>query len=87
MAYALSVIDLDTYRELEKIRKIRNIFAHTDELLNLHSEKIAPLYGQLKRPAHVTYFETHRDRAFLECVGSVDKVLDAYLVKTGERST
>ncbi len=87
MAYALRVIDLDMYRELEKIRKIRNVFAHTDDLLNLHSEKIAPLYGQLKHPEHIKYFDTHRDRAFLDCCGLIEKSLDAYLGKMRESGT
>ena len=42
MAYALNVITRDVYRDLEKLRKLRNAFAHlTVALTHLDNEAIA----------------------------------------------
>ena len=42
MAYALNVIRRNVYRDLEKLRKLRNAFAHsTVALTHLDSESVA----------------------------------------------
>jgi len=43
MAHALGIISSDTFKELEKIRKIRNAFAHSLVVLHFHSAEIAPI--------------------------------------------
>ena len=76
MAYALSIINKDVYNELEKIRKIRNEFAHSSAVLHFGSTAIAPLLGRLKRfPSK----SPKPARVFLECVKTIDIALEEYL--------
>jgi DNA-binding MltR family transcriptional regulator len=49
LAFAVGAIVLDTYEELEKIRDIRNEFAHSAELLDFESPKIAALLAKFKK--------------------------------------
>jgi DNA-binding MltR family transcriptional regulator len=50
MAYALRIITEEIYVELEKIRHIRNEFAHSSKMLNFNSKEIAPKFLALKKP-------------------------------------
>lgn len=50
MAHSLGIVSKDVYAELEKIKKIRNKFAHSSGFLHFGSEKIAPLPAELKHP-------------------------------------
>jgi len=76
MARALGIISKDVYYELEKIRKIRNAFAHSPLLLHLGSAPIAPLFASLKRPGSRV---TRPALVFLECVRAIDNALDDYI--------
>jgi DNA-binding MltR family transcriptional regulator len=76
MAYALSIINKDVYNELEKIRKIRNEFAHSSAVLHFGSFVIAPLLGRLKRSPSKA---TKPARVFLECVKAIEAALEEYL--------
>ncbi len=76
MAYALSIINRDVYNELEKIRKIRNEFAHSSSVVHFGSTAIAPLFGRLKRSSSKS---TKPARVFLECVKAIDAALGEYL--------
>ncbi len=80
MAYALRIITKDGYDELEKIRKIRNAFAHSSDLLHFESDSIAPLLAKLKRPPQSK--ATKPAMVFLECAGVIDKALNDYLIQT-----
>jgi DNA-binding MltR family transcriptional regulator len=83
LAYALEVIDLDTYNELQKIRKIRNEFAHSTINLHFDSEKIAPLYATLKRPENTKYTDQQPNKVFVECVSVIENSLQGYLTRMG----
>lgn len=87
LAYALEVIDLDTYHEMEKVRKIRNEFAHSSTNLHFNSEKIAPLYAALKRPEHTQWTDQQPNRVFMECVSVIEKGLQDYLARPARRPT
>jgi DNA-binding MltR family transcriptional regulator len=77
MAYALNIITRDIYSDLETIRKIRNAFAHSPDILNFESKSIAPLLDRLKKSVHAK--ADRPDLQFLECVTPIDEALDAYL--------
>jgi DNA-binding MltR family transcriptional regulator len=77
MAYALRIISREIYLELEKVRRIRNGFAHSSNLLHFDSESIAPLFAQLK--ASTQSKSTSPSQQFLECIKPIDKALAAYL--------
>ena len=50
MAYALNVITRDVYRDLAKLRKLGNAFAHsTVAPTHLDSEAVAPLFNRLTK--------------------------------------
>ena len=76
MAYALKIISKDVYDELEKIRAIRNAFAHSAELLHFDSERIAPLFASLKRPQSKA---TDPSTVFLACAKAIETALKDYL--------
>jgi DNA-binding MltR family transcriptional regulator len=79
MAYALGAITRDVFDELEKIRAIRNEFAHSAELLHFESATIARKFSTLKRPPTTSKRPTE---VFLECVRAIDDSLEAYLIRT-----
>lgn len=78
MAYALGIISLELYEELEKIRHIRNAFAHSSRVLHLGSPEIEPMFLTLKRPNRE--FKT-REEVFLACAKVIDDHLDACLAR------
>jgi len=78
MAYALGIIPLELYEELEKIRHIRNEFAHSSGVLHFGSPEIEPMFLRLKRPSGE--FKT-REEVFLACAEVIDNHLDAYLAR------
>jgi hypothetical protein len=81
MARALGVITPDIYIELEKIRRIRNKFAHSSELLNFESDEIRPKWLALKKRKPI---KTNPSAAFVDCVVVINEFLEAYLVRMGE---
>jgi DNA-binding MltR family transcriptional regulator len=83
MAYGLGIITKNVYDELEKIRHIRNAFAHSSERLHFESPQIAPLFARLKRPRSKA---TKPVNVFMECAKAIDAVLEDYLLRMGERS-
>lgn len=85
MAYALNIITRDIYSDLEKIRKIRNAFAHSPDILDFESESIAPLFARLKRSVQAK--ADRPDLQFLECVTPIDEALDAYLKPKGAQAS
>jgi DNA-binding MltR family transcriptional regulator len=83
MAYALGMISLELYEELEKIRHIRNEFAHSSGVLHLGSPEIEPMFLTLKRPG--TEFKTSVE-VFLASAQVIDDHLEAYLARPVEPS-
>ncbi len=79
MAYALGIIERDVYLNLELMRKIRNAFAHSSQVLHFDSPPIAPLFEQLKKSTHLK--SKSPDAQFMECVVPIDRTLDAYLTR------
>ena len=78
MARALGVITVDHYIELEKIRDIRNTFAHASKILDFTSKEIGPKFLNLKKPMTS---KTNPIEVFVDCVGVVVKFLDEYLAE------
>jgi len=84
MAYALGVITKEVYGELEKIRALRNAFAHSSSLLHFESSEIAPLFAALKHPRRAT---TKPAVVFVECAKVIEQSLQEYLRRMDERSS
>ena len=76
MAYALGIIPREMYEELGKIRKLRNEFAHSTDILYFESEKIAPRFADLKKPQTT---ETKPSALFLLCIKEIGQHLDNYV--------
>ena len=83
MAYALGIIARDVYVQLEKVRKLRNAFAHSSDLLHFRSPSIAPLIDRLKQPEPPQ--AKALDAQFLDCIVPIDRALDAFLAKRNVR--
>jgi hypothetical protein len=80
MAYALDITSDAIHVELNKIRKIRNLFAHSTSILSLDKGPIRPLFDSLARPPETkgTYSEV-----FVACITSLDDFLEKYLIRMG----
>jgi DNA-binding MltR family transcriptional regulator len=83
MARALGIITSDVFEEFEKIRKLRNAFAHSPDLLHFESKEIAPLFAALQRPKAAT---GPPPVVFMNCAKALEEALDAYLQRMGERA-
>jgi DNA-binding MltR family transcriptional regulator len=75
VAYGVGAIPLETYEELEKIRAIRNIFAHGTVLLTFENATLAALVVTLKGQG-----ETPIDR-FIASINGVREEMQKYLAK------
>jgi len=81
MAYALGITADEVNLELNKIRKIRNLFAHAKASASLDTEPIKSIFYKLERPPGIT--GSYLDQ-FVKCGLAVDDHLEAYLVSMGE---
>jgi hypothetical protein len=81
MAYALRIVSKEVHGELEKMRKIRNIFAHSSRLLHFGSAEVAPLFATLKRPKSKA---SSAASVFVECARPIIDDLEAYVNRIGE---
>jgi hypothetical protein len=81
MSYALGITTDEVHAELNKFRKIRNVFAHKRGPLSLDTGPVKELFYKLKRPPGITgtYIEQ-----FVKCMTVVDDHLEQYLVSKGE---
>jgi hypothetical protein len=81
LTLALGITTEATHKELHKMRKIRNAFAHSRDGLSLDTEPVKTLFYTLARPAGITgsYLEQ-----FVKCGVLIDDELEAYLVSKGE---
>ena len=68
MARALDVVTVEIYDELQKIRRMRNAFAHSFKILSFESEEIAPIFLSLKKP-RVT--KAQPSAVFMSCVSVI----------------
>lgn len=75
VTYAIGAISLETYEELERIRNIRNIFAHGTEILTFDNNELAALVVTLKGQG-----ETPIDR-FIASINGVREEMQEYLAK------
>jgi hypothetical protein len=82
LAYALNITTDDVHANLCIIKKIRNKFAHTTEILTLESDIIQKLYQRLKKPTEPKKNTT--SDVFLECVDGIVSFLEEYLTSKGE---
>jgi hypothetical protein len=81
LAHALGITSEAMHRELHKMRKIRNAFAHSRDGLSLDAEPVKTLFYTLARPAGIT--GTYAEQ-FVKCGELIDDELEAYLVSKGE---
>ncbi len=81
LAFALGITTEAVHQELNKMRKIRNAFAHTKHRLSLDTEPVKTMFYALARPADIkgTY-----PQQFVKCGVLIDDHLEAYLVSKGE---
>jgi hypothetical protein len=81
IAYALDITNDAIHQELNKMRNIRNKFAHTKKSLSLDTEPIKTLFYTLVRPPGVTGSYLQQ---FVQCGVVIDDYLEASLVRMGE---
>lgn len=80
LSFALRIIDNKVLTELNKIKSIRNKFAHSESLYSLDQPPMLELFNSLIRPAGAkgTYKEV-----FIACVAAIDDELDEFLKSKG----
>lgn len=80
VAFAFEIIDHGTLAELNKIKEIRNRFAHGMGLYSLDQPPMRDLFNKLNRPsgAKGTYLEV-----FMACVMAIDDELEKFLATKG----
>jgi hypothetical protein len=81
LGYALDITADATHQELDKIRQIRNAFAHTRDALSFETEPIKSLFEALARPSGIT---GTRLEQFVQCVAVLDDYFEAFLARMGE---
>jgi hypothetical protein len=81
LAHALGITSEAAHKELHKMRKMRNAFAHSRAGLSLDTEPVKTLFYTLARPAGIT--GSYADQ-FVKCGLLIDDELEAYLVSKGE---
>jgi hypothetical protein len=80
LAHALGITSDFIYAEIQKIRKIRNEFAHSVKILSLDVEPMKSLFLDLKRPANVS---GNYEEQFMACIVVIDEYFEAYMVRMG----
>jgi hypothetical protein len=80
LSYAFSIIDRETFVELNKLREIRNRIAHSKDLFSLGQEPVLKLFNGLIRPTGTkgTYLQV-----FLACAQAIDDKLERFLSTKG----
>lgn len=79
MAHALGITSSFVHAELRKIRKMRNMFSHSEKLLSLDTEPVKTLFYDLTRPPGVT---GNYPQQFMACV-LIDDFLEKFLYRMG----
>ncbi len=80
LAYALDITTTEVHTDLNKIRRIRNEFAHSPDMLTLGSQRVKQLLNLLRKPETK---KTDMLEIFFECVMANYKFLEAYLTRMG----
>jgi hypothetical protein len=80
LAHALGITSDFVHAELGKIRKMRNLFSHSEKLLSLDTEPVKTLFYALKRPPGVT---GNYPEQFMACVLVLDNFLEKFLFRMG----
>jgi hypothetical protein len=81
IAYALGITTDEVHAELNKFRRIRNVFAHKRGPLSLDTEPVKAKFYALKRPVGITGSYAEQ---FVKCMMIIDDHLEQYLVSKGE---
>jgi hypothetical protein len=81
LAYALNLTTSGVHANLIIIKRIRNKFAHTVDVLTLESTSVQPLYQKLKKPAQPK--ENSTVGIFIECVDEIVSFLEEFLKSKG----
>jgi len=82
VAHALGITSDFIYQELQKVRKMRNMFSHSSQLLNLADEPMKSKFDALIRPPGAT---GNYSEVFMACVLVIDDYLEKYLYGMGDR--
>ena len=80
MAYALEITDETVHEELNKFRKIRNLFAHHIGIVDLVTEPVKTIFSTLKRPPGVV---AEASKQFMLCALAIEDRLIEYLRDAG----
>jgi hypothetical protein len=80
VAHALDITSELIHVELGKIRRMRNMFSHSEKMLSLDVEPVRTLFYQLTRPpgASGSYAEQ-----FVTCIVVISEFLEQYLLRMG----
>lgn len=81
MAFALDITTPEIHAELNKMKGLRNLFAHSPKVLSLDEEPARSLFGSLKRPAAAS---GNSQQVLFACVLAIDDHLEKFLVSMGE---
>jgi hypothetical protein len=81
MAHALGITSSFVHVELGKIRKIRNLFSHSEKLLSLDTEPVKTLFYGLTRPPGTT---GNYSAQFLACMLVIDNFIEKFLNRMGD---
>jgi DNA-binding MltR family transcriptional regulator len=81
MAHALGITSEHVYGELQKVREMRNKFAHSEKLLSLDAEPVRSMFLGLHRPAGITGSWAEQ---YMACVLAIDDYLEKFLHRMGE---
>jgi hypothetical protein len=80
MAHALGITSSFIHIELGKIRKMRNMFSHSEKLLSLDTEPMKTLFYGLTRPQGVSGSYTEQ---FMACITVISDFLEIFLLRMG----
>jgi hypothetical protein len=80
VAYALKLIEEDTWSDLKAIKNIRNAFAHTSDFLHFHSPDVVNLFSRFKggRPPGVgvkDFFDQRAARSVDAMKAKLDEIV------------
>jgi DNA-binding MltR family transcriptional regulator len=78
MAHALGIVPAAIYRRLEQLRKLRNAFAHSPDVLHFGSSNIVPLLQALLGS---TTIPPSPESAFIDAIKPIEVALKEYAAR------
>jgi len=85
LAYALGLIDTETYKDLQGIRDVRNAFAHPRGFLHFDSPEVAKVFKRIKhwpqQPNLKALYDQRLRRATKAIRAKYDSLLYAHATK------